>query len=431
MLVDLRYGRGALAVNLPEGLEVAVLRKPPMPVLALGEDAVRRALVAPVAAGPLREEAAGRRSACVLVCDVTRPVPNGLLLGPIVRELLAAGVPARGITVLVATGLHRPNLGAELAELLGDPWVQATVRVENHDARDDAAHADLGRTAAGTPVKIDRRFAEAELKLVTGLVEPHFMAGYSGGRKVIAPGVAHRDTITTFHSARFMAHPCADSCVLEGNPLHREQLAIVARLGRVLSVNTVIDEARRLSFVNYGEVQASHAEAVAFVARYARVEVPRRFHTVVTSAAGHPLDKTYYQTVKGMVTPVDVLAPGAHLIIASECSEGMGSREFVDALRRLQALGREGFLAEIGGKAFADVDEWEVQMQLRATARARVHLHTRGLSAEEGALTGVALAASVEEAVAASVRESGDPWVAVIPEGPYLVPVYAGPEGRA
>jgi nickel-dependent lactate racemase len=423
MDLELLYGRGTLAVHLPDDLEVTVVRKPAMPVLPSPEEGVRAALASPVAARPLREEARGRSSACVLVCDLTRPVPNGLLLGPILRELLEGGVPRQRITVLVATGLHRPNLGEELAELIGDPWVLETVRVENHDARDDAAHVDLGRTPAGTPALIDRRFAEAEVKVVTGLVEPHFMAGYSGGRKVIAPGVAHRDTITTFHSSRFMAHPRADTCVLEGNPLHQEQLAIAAMLGRVLAVNVVLDEARRISLVNYGEVVASHAAAVAFVERYVIVRLPRRFRTVVTSAAGHPLDRTYYQTVKGMVAPKDILAPGAHLVVASDCSEGMGSREYVKAQERLLALGEDGFLAEIARKRFADVDEWQTQMQVKPMKLARVHLYTRGLSPADRALTGVHLVDSVEEAVAASVRASGDRAVAVIPEGPYVLPV--------
>ncbi|GEJ57784.1 nickel-dependent lactate racemase [Anaeromyxobacter diazotrophicus] len=425
MDLELLYGRGTLPLRLPDELSVTVIRKPAMPVLPSAEEGVRAALAAPVAARPLREEAAGKASACILICDITRPVPNRLLLGPLVRELLEAGVPRAGITVLVATGLHRPNQGAELAELVGDPWVLATVKVENHDARDDAAHLDLGRTAAGTPVKLDRRFAGAELKLVTGLVEPHFMAGYSGGRKVIAPGVAHKETITTFHSSRFMAHPKADNCVLAGNPLHEEQLAIAAMLGRVLCVNTVLDEERRLSFVNYGEVVASHAEAVRFVERYAIVRVPRRFRTVVTSAAGYPLDKTYYQTVKGMVSPKDILAPGANLVIASECSEGMGSKEYVAAQERLLALGEDGFLAAIAEKRFADVDEWQTQMQVKPMKLARVHLYTRGLRPGDRALTGVHLVDSVEEAVLASVRASGDPAVAVIPEGPYVLPVYA------
>jgi nickel-dependent lactate racemase len=327
--------------------------------------------------------------------------------------------------VLVATGLHRPNLGAELAEVVGDPWVLRTVPVANHDARDDAGHVDLGPTPDGTPVKLDRRFVEAEVKIVSGLVEPHFMAGYSGGRKVIAPGLAHRDTITTFHSARFMADPRAENCVLPGNPLHREQLAIVARLGRVLAVNTAIDEERRLSFVAYGEVLASHARAVAFVERYARVPVPRRFRTVVTSSAGYPLDKTYYQTVKGMVAPLAILEPGGTLIVASECSEGMGSADYVRAQERLVSIGPERFLEDISGKRFADVDEWQTQMQLKAMRTARIRLYAPTLSGADRARTGVEVIDSIEEAVASSVVESRDRAVAVIPEGPYVVPVPA------
>jgi nickel-dependent lactate racemase len=327
--------------------------------------------------------------------------------------------------VLVATGLHRPNEGEELAELVGDPWVLETVRVENHFAQDDAAHVDLGFTRKRrTPVKLDRRFVEAELRIATGLVEPHFMAGYSGGRKVVAPGVAHRDTITTFHSARFMAHPSAENCVLEGNPLHREQLAIAGMLGRILAVNTVLDEQRRLSFVNFGEVVESHRDAVAFVERYAVVPVPRRFRTLVTSAAGHPLDRTYYQTVKGMVAPMDILAPSANLVIASECAEGMGSREYVEAQKRLVGLGPDGFLSDIGAKRFADVDEWQTQMQLKPMRVARIQLYAPALSPADRALTGVSVVDSIENAVRASVRESGDRHVAVIPEGPYVVPVY-------
>ena len=424
MQVDLLYGRGTLPIRLPDDLEVTVVRKPAMPVLDDPPAAVARALAAPVAARPLAEEARSAASACILICDLTRPVPNGLVLPPLLRALLAAGMDPARILVLVATGLHRPNLGAELLELVGDPWVLDTVRVENHDARDDAAHLDLGFTAAGTPVKIDRRFAGADLKIVTGLVEPHFMAGFSGGRKVVAPGVAHRDTITTFHSARFMAHPSAENCVLEGNPLHREQLAIAGMLGRILAVNTVLDEQRRLSFVNFGEVVESHRDAVAFVERYAVVPVPRRFRTLVTSAAGHPLDRTYYQTVKGMVAPMDILAPSANLVIASECAEGMGSREYVEAQKRLVGLGPDGFLSDIGAKRFADVDEWQTQMQLKPMRVARIQLYAPALSPADRALTGVSVVDSIENAVRASVRESGDRHVAVIPEGPYVVPVY-------
>ena len=240
-----------------------------------------------------------------------------------IEELLAAGVPRSGIVVLVATGLHRPNEGDELARVIGDDWVLGNVRVENHFARDAGAHANLGVTATrGTPAKLDRRLVEADLRIATGLVEPHFMAGYSGGRKVVVPGVAHEDTIRTLHNARFMGHPAATQANLDGNPLHKEQLEIVRMLGDVYALNVVIDEERRLSFVNFGEIVASHLAAVEFAHRHCTVSLPRRFSTVVTSAAGYPLDQTYYQTVKGMVTPMGILEDDGTLIVASACTEG-------------------------------------------------------------------------------------------------------------
>jgi nickel-dependent lactate racemase len=233
------------------GAEPTVVRKRPLPKLPDPHGAIRSVLDAPTGSPPLAALAERRRSACILICDITRPVPNRLFLRPMIDTMLAAGIPRDRISVLVATGLHRPNLGSELAELVGDPWVLENVRVENHYARDEAAHVDLGPTRTrGTPVKLDRLFVEADLRIATGLVEPHFMAGWSGGRKVIAPGVAHHETIRTFHSARFMEDPLAVQCNLVGNPLHEEQLEIVRMLGEVLALNTVIDEDRDLVFTS-------------------------------------------------------------------------------------------------------------------------------------------------------------------------------------
>ena len=418
MKIKLLYGRGGLEVRLPEGCEATVIEKPPMPVIADPATAVADALDG----GALAEAAAGADSACILICDITRPVPNRLFLRPLVERLEGAGVPRDAITVLVATGLHRPNLGDELAEVVGDPWVLERVRVANHYARNDEDHVDLGRTRRGTPIRLDRRFVEAGVRIATGLVEPHFMAGYSGGRKVIAPGVAHAETITTFHNHRFMSDPGAENCVLDGNPLHREQMEILERIGGALALNTVIDDRRRLAFVNFGECRESHLEAVTFVRRYAEVTLPRRFATVVTSAAGYPLDKTYYQTVKGMVGALGVLAEGGDLIVASACSEGLGSAEYREAQRRLVERGPEGFLAGISGKPHAGIDEWQTQMQTRSLARGRVSLFTGGLATTDRALTGVTHIPSLEDAIAESIERHRDPRVAVIPEGPYVVP---------
>jgi len=424
MKLDLRYGRGNWPLTLPDHVDVTVVRKPAMPVLADPHTAVAGALDRPVAARPLNQIAAGAQTACIAICDITRPVPNHLFLRPLIERLLAAGIPASGITVLIATGLHRPNEGQELDELVGDRWVLDTVRVVNHFARDDAAHVDLGQTETrGTDVLIDRRFVEADVRIATGLVEPHFMAGYSGGRKVIAPGLAHARTITTFHSSRFMADAAAVNCNFDGNPLHEEQLEIVKLVGGALAINTVIDEDRNLSFINFGEILQSHHDAVDFVRTFCEVAVPRQFPTVVTSAAGDPLDKTYYQTVKGMVGAMNILAPGGDLIIVSACSEGMGSAEFVESQRHLITAGPEAFLASIMKKSHAGVDEWQTQMQLKPMAIGRITLCTDGLDRHEQHLTGVNVVNSLDEAVHASL-DRGNGTIAVIPEGPYVVPFH-------
>jgi nickel-dependent lactate racemase len=425
MPIALLYGKTHRALNLPAHARPTVIRKRPLAKLADPARAVREALDRPIDSAPLRELARGKRSACILICDITRPVPNHLFLRPMIEDMLAAGVPREAITILIATGLHRPNEGEELRELVRDEWVLAHIRIENHFARDDAMHVDLGATRTrGTPVKLDRRFVEAELRIATGLVEPHFMAGWSGGRKVVAPGVAHQDTIRTFHSARFMEDPLAIQCNLASNPLHEEQLEIVRMLGTLHALNTVIDEDRDLCFVSFGEIIASHMAAVEHVRPSAVVETGRRFRTVVTSAAGHPLDKTYYQTVKGMVTPMDILEPGGTLIIASSCSEGFGSHEFRRSQERLVKLGPRAFLDTILAKRFADIDEWQTEMQLKPMRIGTIEMFTDGLSGEERRATGVAIVPDLDRAIAASLARHGDDTLAVIPEGPYVIPVH-------
>ena len=425
MQVDINYAKGNLTLDLDDRYDVTVIAKNPMPVLADPKAAIIEAINNPVGGGVLDDLAGPGKTACILICDITRPVPNGLFLPILIKRMMDQGVTASDITVLVATGLHRPNEGAELEELVGSEWVMNTVNIVNHFARDDATHTDLGKTETrGTSVLIDSRFVDADIKIATGLVEPHFMAGYSGGRKVIAPGVAHADTITTFHNAEFMENPNAINCNLIGNPLHEEQLEIVKMVGGALALNTVIDEHRQLSMVTFGEIIESHAQAVNFVKSYTEVTVPQLFKTVVTSTAGYPLDKTYYQTVKGMVGAMDILEPGGNLIIASACDEGMGSDEFVEAQKRLISLGPDGFLTEIQKKSRADIDEWQTEMQLKPMRIGTIHLYTDGLSDEELVLTGVNIVTSMEDAIAQSVQKSGDNRIAVIPEGPYVIPSY-------
>ena len=430
MDVTMRYGKSGLPVHLPAEWEVTVMRKRDMPVLPAPAAAVRAALEAPVDARPLRESARGCGRACILICDATRPVPNGLLLPALLDSLGAAGVPADRTTLLVATGLHRPCTEAERREVVGDAAVLHRVRVVDHVARNDADHVLVGTTRQGTPVRLDRRFVEADVRVAVGLVEPHFMAGYSGGRKLIAPGIAHHQTITRIHSAGFLEDPRAADGVLDGKPLHAELLEIAALAGGALALNVVLNEQRQVSFVNCGALAASHRAAVAFLRGFAEVPVARRFAVVLTSAAGDPLDRTYYQTVKGMVSALGALAPGGDLFIVSGCSE-LGSPEFRTAQARLQEQGGERFIRGLLAKPQAEVDEWETEMLLRATRAGRVHLYAPGLKAEDRALTCVEIVADLERELGACLATARTPRLAVIPEGPYVIPVCAEPAASA
>lgn len=425
--VTLCYGRQGLTVELPDQCVAHELRMRKLPPLSDPIQAIQETLSHPIGCLPLCDLARGGRTACILVCDITRPVPNELLLSPIVSELETAGIPRSHITILIATGLHRPAPEDEKRFIIGDDGIYESVRVENHHPQDDTAHVRLGTTEKGTPVLIDRRFVEADIKVVTGLIEPHWMAGYSGGRKLIVPGIAHRDTIMAFHSPVFMEHPQARNCILDGNPLFEDQLEVVDMLdGEIFGVNVVIDEGRRLVAVTSGSLLESHLEAVDVARQLCEVPTPQKFCTIVTSAGGFPLDKTYYQTIKGMYAPLDILLPGGSIVLVSECSEGWGSQQFMEAQKLLNGLGPEGFVKRISGPTFpAIIDQWQTEKLAQTLQKARIFLHSPNLGGKNWSLTCVEKARTAEEAVAESMERSGDKNVAVIPEGPYVIPFHS------
>lgn len=424
MHITLHYGKTGLPLELPDIWDITVIRKKPMPILRDPEMTLKKAFEYPAGESPLAQLAKIHQKACILICDVTRPVPNGVILPTLIEQLISNDMEPTDITVLLATGLHRPNEGPELLEVVGSEWAMQTVKIENHFARRDEDHVNLGTTKIGTPVKLDRRFVEADLRIVVGLVEPHFMAGYSGGRKVITPGIAHRDTITSIHAARMLEQKGVENCVIEENPLHQELAEIAKMVGECYAVNVVIDEARNVSFVNFGDLEKSHREAVSFVRPFAEVPVAQKFKTVITSAAGYPLDKNYYQTVKGMVAAIDILEPGGNLFIVSECSEGIGSPEYAECQRRLIESGPDAFMKQIFSKTKAEIDEWETEMQLKVAKVGTIHLYSGCLCGNDIKLTGVKVIDSLIDAVQMSVDALKDNRVAVIPEGPYVIPRY-------
>ena len=422
--VTLDYGRAGLDVVLPADRVVGPLEIRAVPPLPDPESAVAAAIEAPIGTRPLRELAQGRKNACILVCDITRPVPNATILRPTLRVLHEAGILAESILILVATGLHRPSTEAERIEMLGTE-VAATYRVEDHHGTELAEHTLLGTTPRGLPAWIDTRYIEADLKITTGLIEPHLMAGYSGGRKLICPGIAAFETVKLWHGPRFLEHPNADCGILEGNPVHEENTLIAKMAGCDFIVNVTLDSKRQVTSVVAGDMEKAFLEGVKFCEQVVKAPVAREVDVVVTSAAGYPLDTTFYQAVKGLTGCLPIVKKGGTIILAASLSEGIGSPEFAGLFREHETL--DGFMRCILGEDYFVLDQWQLEELAKVRRKVKVKLVSDGLDAATISSLFVESAPTVELALADSLAEYGPgATVAVIPKGPYVLPMVVG-----
>jgi nickel-dependent lactate racemase len=423
MRIQLDYGRTGLEVDLPDDRVVGPLAIRPAPPLTDAERAVRDALAHPIGSAPLAELARGRRNACILVCDITRPVPNRLILPPLLQTLEAQGIARKDILILIATGLHRPNEGDELVELVG-PEIAANYRIENHHGKVTAEHDFLGVTPRGVPVYLDARYVRADLKITTGLIEPHLMAGYSGGRKVICPGIAGLETVKVWHGPKFLEHPHADCGILEGNPVHEENTYIAQMAGCDFIVNVCLDGQRRVTWVGAGDMIRAWEEGVRFVEQVVKVRVSEPLDVVLTSCAGYPLDTTWYQAVKGLTGALPIVKQGGTIVLAASLTEGIGSPEFQRVMAENPDL--KAFKRRILDTDYFVMDQWQLEELAKVVERCKVKVVSHGLPPESLRRCYVEPAASVEQAVAASLAEYGPAArVAVIPKGPYVLPYLA------
>ncbi len=434
MNTSLAYGRRRLPLRVPDD---AILYQPKGNApLADPLRAAERGITAPCGAAPLSELArrcCGGR-VCIVVSDITRPVPYGVLLPPILACLESNGIRRSDVLFLIATGMHRTSTAAERLEILGSE-ICATYRIEDHDSTDESVLSQLPRrTSSGTAVSVNRHYLEADLKIATGLVEPHFMAGFSGGRKAICPGLVNLATIQQFHGPRFLEAPSARNGNLAGNPCHREATEVAHIAGVDLLVNVAFDTERRVTGVFVGGLDAAFEQAVAHVAQGCGVAVTAEADLVITSGGGYPLDTTFYQTVKGMVGALPAVRRGGTVLIASECSEGIGSPEYAEIMRSYG--GRfEQFLADIRTSSTVRRDQWEFEMQcrvLRKVGTAGLVLVTEGTSvanAQALCVTDARAAMPTSDAetllqrsVDRCIEQHGTGCrVAVVPDGPYVM----------
>jgi len=419
MRIRLDYGREGLSVDLPDEHVVHTLSHRHADPLADPADAIGRVLLAPNGTPSLTELAAGRRDACILICDITRPVPNKLILPLLLGQLESAGIARDKILILIATGAHRANTDDEIVELVGAD-VADNYRVANHDCHDLDAHTYLGQSPRGVPIWIDARYLEADLKISTGLIEPHFMAGFSGGRKVICPGIAALETIKVWHGPAILEDSRADTGILVGNPVHEENTWIAQQAGCDFIVNAVIDSERQPLHVVAGDMLAAFHEGVEFVRNLVFDTLPAPVDIVVTSGAGYPLDTTFYQSVKGMCSALPIVKEGGTVIVAASMSEGIGSAPFQSLFQEHGSL--DSFVKCLLRGNYFVMDQWQLEKMAAICRKARVKIVTDGLPAKTIEGLFVESASTVEEAVAEALAEHGpSATIAVNPRGPYVV----------
>ncbi len=425
--VRMLYGREGMELSVPES--TAVLEGRDVPALADPEGRVLEALERPIGSPPLRELLRRRRpkEVAITISDITRPVPNRLFMPPLLQVLNRSGVADERILIIIGTGMHRPST-AEERELLLGPEVLRRVEVIDHRAEDPET---LVRVREDPPVYLCRRFAEAPFKIVTGYIEPHFMAGFSGGRKGVCPALVDLRTIQRFHGFRTLADPRADNGVLEGNPCHRISLEVARAVGVDFLLNVALTRGREIAGLYCGHLEEAHLAGCRQVAEWTTAEIEAPFDLVVTNGGGFPLDLTFYQTVKGMCTALPALHAGSTLLQVSRCAEGLGSGPYAELMLR---WGKDwpGFLREI--EAHQDrtlLDQWELQMQARVLERIgveRLWLVSDGLEPEAQrriCITPVERGGGPAERAQAALdgflSQRPKARVAAIPDGPYTM----------
>jgi nickel-dependent lactate racemase len=415
MEVALLCGERRIHLEVPES--VTVLETKETASLPEPAAAVRQALSQPTGTPPLKELARGRKNACVVISDITRPVPNRIILPPLLELLEESGIPKDRITLLIATGMHRPNLGEELASMVGRDLMDR-YSIENHNCHDPKAICKVDEIE-GVPIEVNRRYLEADLKILTGLIEPHFYAAYSGGGKSILPGISSFETMKWMHSYQMIDHPRVTNCTLEGNPFHDYVLRVTERVGADLILNVVINKAREVAGVFSGHYNLAHLEGCDWVRRHAVRFLEHPVDLVITSGGGYPLDATFYQISKALICARDILKKGGSILVTCECREGLGSAEFCEVLG--SACSPQDFFERYCDPANFVIDQWCAQNIYQALDHAgQVYLYAPGLSHGDVAnLNVIKIEGHLQETVDRLIQTH--PEVAVAPDGPYVV----------
>jgi nickel-dependent lactate racemase len=420
MKINLAYGQGHRSIKLPDD-RTTIIEPSRTPGLADERAAVIAALDHPIGCPPLRDWIKPTDRVCIGFTDITRATPNDRLIPWLLQHL--AHVPREQITLLNSLGTHRPNTRSELEKLL-TPAVVRDYRVLNHEPESPAALVAFGATGDGTPALINRDLAEADVRIITGFIEPHFFAGFSGGPKGIMPGLAGLETVMSNHGEKNIGHPRSTFGVTAGNPIWEEMRDIALRVGPSFLLNVTLNEERGITGVFAGDLLAAHQAGCEFVRRAAMQRVKAPFEIVVTTNSGYPLDQNLYQGVKGMSAGARIIQPGGTLILACECREGVPARSPLDQLLR-SAAGPEEILALLATPGFQRPEQWQAQIQALIQRKAKVLLHS-SLPDDIVRAAYLTPCPDISAAVTERLQELGpDARVAVLPQGPLTIPYLA------
>jgi nickel-dependent lactate racemase len=422
MNLTLAYGRSGLPITLPDEPPPLVIEPRPAPGLDDEAAAIVAALRVPIGCPPLRSLVRAADTVAVVFSDLTRPMPNDRVLPPLLDELARGGVPDERIVLVNGLGTHRAQTPEELERMLGAGIVRR-YRVVQHNAFDEASLAPVpgARTSAGRPLTVSRAYLEASVRILTGFIEPHLFAGFSGGPKAVLPGIAGIDAILDNHGPAMIADPKATWAITEGNPLWEEMMAAALATRPTFLLNVTLNRERQVTGVFAGDLAQAHRAGTEYVKARALQPVREPFDIVITSNSGYPLDLNLYQAVKGMSAAAQIVRPGGDIIVAAECWDGIPAH---GEYRRLlwEASSPADLLARVLAPGFRCHDQWECQVQAQLQLKARVHVYADGLSDEELRRALVLPCRSIEGLVAELRRDKPGATVAVLPDGPQTVP---------
>ncbi|RKY89445.1 nickel-dependent lactate racemase [candidate division KSB1 bacterium] len=380
MKIKIDYGKKGLVIDVPDKNLSKILSMRNTRPVDNPEKEIEKSLEMPVSSPPLRLLAKGKSNAVILISDITRPVPNRILLPPILKTLENSGIKRENITILIATGIHRPNLGKELISMVGE-FIYKNYKILNHYSKKNDELTFIGNTISGIPVYINSTYLNSELKIATGFIEPHLMAGYSGGRKSICPGICGLETVKYVHGPEILEHPDCREGILDGNPYHKEAENIMKMAGLDFIVNVSLNEEREITGVFSGEPVEAHKKGAQFVEKHVSSYIKEKVDVVITTNGGYPLDLNLYQCCKGATGALSVVKKGGTIIVTAECSEGLGSPEFAELFRNEN--NPEIFMNKINNPDFFVVDQWGLEEFIRVIKYADLYIVTDGISKED------------------------------------------------